>query len=64
MDTKHTSFKSTPSCSCGCLSFIFIILYICFFISFFKNCTGRTIEESIVQTAKDYYQMADSIWNE
>lgn len=47
----------------GIIKVIVFLLSVSFFISTIKNCEGRSIYESVVLTAKEYYLEADSIWN-
>lgn len=49
---------------CGCLTTLFWIISICFVISVIsKSCENGSIWEGTVSTAKEYYDVADSIWN-
>lgn len=49
---------------CGCLSLMITIL--CFVIActwLIKSCERGSLWEGGVETVKEYYQTADSIWN-
>ena len=48
----------------GCLRWVILFMTISFFVAFFKNCNGRGVYESAIQTTKDYVTIADSIWHQ
>lgn len=62
-DNKNTNV-SCGGCGCGCLSLIVTFLLITFTVTCLVNsCKRGSLWEGCVETAHEYYQTADSVWN-
>ena len=57
--------KST-GCTCGCGCIIIMFLLTCFMFAcswLVKSCESKSLWAGGVETVKEYYTVADSIWN-
>lgn len=64
MEKEKENSKISRS-GCGCLMTLFWIISICFVVSVIsKSCENGSLWKGAVSTTKEYYDVADSIWNE
>ena len=51
-------------CGCGCLIIMFSLLLFMFTITWdVKSCESKSLWQGGVETVKEYYSVADSVWN-
>ena len=52
------------TCGCGCIIILFWLTCLMFAISWcVKACESKSLWKGGVETVKEYYMAADSIWN-
>lgn len=59
------SEDTIPCSGCGCLMALIWAIVICFCCTvLYHSCNSGSLWKGAVQTTKEYYSVADSIWND
>lgn len=64
MDEYREKVRVNGGLGCGCLSLIITVLIVWFCCTcLVKSCERGSLWEGCVETAHDYYEVVDTIWN-